>query len=82
VVRSGRKKREDSPYVDQAVRLAAGLRSLRERSDMTQEQLAARARVAVATLRKIETGAVVNPGYFTVLALLEALGARADDIAT
>jgi hypothetical protein len=28
----------------------------------------------VATVRKIETGAVVEPGYFTVLALLDALG--------
>ena len=41
---------------------------------MTQEQLAARAQVAVATVRKIETGVVVEPGYFTIITLLRALG--------
>jgi transcriptional regulator with XRE-family HTH domain len=41
---------------------------------MTQEQLAARAQVAVSTLRKIESGRVVEPGYFTVLSLASALG--------
>jgi hypothetical protein len=30
----------------------------------------------VATVRKIEKGVVVEPGYFTVLALMEALGAE------
>jgi hypothetical protein len=29
---------------------------------------------AIATVRKIETGVVVEPGYFTVLALMDALG--------
>ena len=42
---------------------------------MSQEELASRAAVAVSTVRKIETGIVIEPGYFTVLALLEALGA-------
>lgn len=41
---------------------------------MTQEQLAARAQVAVSTLRKIERGHVIEPGYFTVLSLATALG--------
>jgi transcriptional regulator with XRE-family HTH domain len=41
---------------------------------MTQEQLAARAQVAVSTLRKIESGRVVEPGYFTVVSLASALG--------
>jgi len=47
---------------------------------LTQEQLAARAQVAVATVRKIETGAVVEPGYFTVMALLHALEAGHLDV--
>ena len=47
---------------------------------ITQERLAAKAGVAIATVRKIETGAVVEPGYFTVMALIEALGARPDDL--
>jgi transcriptional regulator with XRE-family HTH domain len=40
---------------------------------MTQEQLALRAGIAVSTVRKIETGVVIEPGYFTVLSLLHAL---------
>ena len=35
----------------------------------------------MATVRKIEKGVVVEPGYFTVLALMRALGARYEDTA-
>jgi transcriptional regulator with XRE-family HTH domain len=45
---------------------------------MTQEQLALRAGIAVSTVRKIETGVVIEPGYFTVLSLLRAL--EIDDV--
>lgn len=45
---------------------------------MSQEQLAFRAEVSAATVRKIETGVVLEPGYFTVLAILGALGVAAD----
>lgn len=78
MARPGRKRRADSPYADQAERLAERLRALRAQAGLTQEQLAARAQVAVATVRKIETGAVVEPGYFTVMALLGALGLGRD----
>jgi transcriptional regulator with XRE-family HTH domain len=47
---------------------------------MTQERLAAQAGVAIATVRKIETGVVVEPGYFTVMALIGVLGATPDDL--
>jgi DNA-binding XRE family transcriptional regulator len=40
---------------------------------MTQERPASEAEVALSTVRKIETGAVVEPGYFSVLALMAAL---------
>ena len=46
---------------------------------MSQEQLAARAEVPLVTLRKIKTGAVVEPGYFIVLDVLRALGAETRD---
>lgn len=78
----GRKRNEDSPYGEQAQRLAVGLRSWRERAGLTQEQLAARAQVAVATVRKIEAGTVMNPGVFTVMAMFTVLGAGAEDVAT
>jgi transcriptional regulator with XRE-family HTH domain len=57
----------------QAARLADQLRSRREAAGITQERLAGAAGVGLSTLRKIETGAVVEPGYFTVLALMAAL---------
>jgi transcriptional regulator with XRE-family HTH domain len=79
VTRPGRRRRADSPYAEQAARLAAWLRDQREQAELSQEQLAARARVAVATVRKIEKGVVIEPGYFTVLALMRALGAGRED---
>lgn len=79
-VARGRSRRADSRYSAQAVRLAGRLRDLREQAGLTQERLAAQAEVAVSTVRKIETGAVVEPGYFTVMALMNVLGASAEDI--
>ncbi len=70
----GRKRRADSRYVVQAAQLAAQLRAQRLQADLTQEQLAAQAGIALSTLRKIETGQVVEPGYFTILAMLQVLG--------
>jgi transcriptional regulator with XRE-family HTH domain len=81
-VSRGRSRRADSRYTVQAAELASRLRELRQDAGMTQEHLAARAGVAVATVRKIETGAVIEPGYFTVLALMGALGASAGDLRT
>ena len=60
--RRGRRRRAASRYGKQAEVLAAQLRALRGQAGLTQEQLAASAGVAVATVRKIETGAVVEPG--------------------
>ena len=76
----GRKRRADSRYAVQAAHLAAQLRARRLRADLTQEQLAARAGIALSTLRKIETGQVVEPGYFTILALLQVLGISAGEL--
>ncbi len=56
------------------------LRSLRRDRGITQDQLAARAKVAVSTLRKIESGRVIEPGYFTVLSLATALGIGLHDL--
>jgi len=75
VTRPGRRKRADSRYAEQAQRLAAQLRSKRDLAGLSQEELAARAEVSVATVSKIETGAVREPGYFTVVAMLDALNA-------
>lgn len=77
---AGRAKREESRFREQAKRLGTRLRLLRGEHGMTQEQLAARAQVAVSTLRKIERGHVIEPGYFTVLSLATALGIGLEDL--
>ena len=76
----GRRRRADSQYAVQAALLADRLRKRRERAGITQERLAALAGVGIATVRKIETGAVVEPGYFTVMALMAALGTSPDEL--
>lgn len=81
MTRPGRRKRADSHYAEQARRLAEQLRSLRDRAGLSQEQLAARAEVSVATVSKIETGAVREPGYFTVIAMLDVLRAATGETA-
>jgi transcriptional regulator with XRE-family HTH domain len=82
MARPGRRKRAESRYTEQAERLAARLRALREERGMTQEQLAAQAQISVATVRNIERMAVVEPSFFTVLAMVRVLGASIEDVAT
>ena len=77
---AGRARREDSRFRDQAELLAARLRAVRTDRGLTQEQLAARAGVAASTLRKIETARVVEPGYFTMVAIADALGIELSDL--
>jgi transcriptional regulator with XRE-family HTH domain len=81
MARPGRKKRADNPHAEGALSLAVRLRQLRERARKTQEEVAAAAGLSVATVRKIETGAVAEPGYFTILAIVRAMGASIADLA-
>ncbi|MDB4873249.1 MAG: family transcriptional regulator [Gemmatimonadales bacterium] len=76
----GRARRASSRYARESVRLSEHLRAQRERVDLTQEQLAVAANVSVSTVRKIERGEVVEPGYFTISALARALGISLDDL--
>ena len=61
--------------------MAGRLRQLREQARKTQEEVAGAAGLSVATVHKIETGAVAEPGYFTVLAIVRAIGASIADLA-
>ena len=53
-------------------RLGAALRQAR--GDRSMVEVAARAGVPAETLRKIETGRIPTPAFFTVVALAEAVG--------
>jgi transcriptional regulator with XRE-family HTH domain len=77
----GRRKRADNPHAEGAPHLAGRLRQLRQGARKTQEEVAAAAGLSVATVRKIETGTVTEPGYFTVLAIASAIGASIADLA-
>lgn len=44
------------------------------------EDVARSAGVSVETVRRIEKGAVPNPGFFTVAALAQALGIGLDEL--
>jgi transcriptional regulator with XRE-family HTH domain len=81
VARPGRRKRADNVHAEGASHLAGRLRQLRERARKTQEEVAAAAGLSVATVRKIETGVVTEPGYFTILAIASAIGASITDLA-
>jgi transcriptional regulator with XRE-family HTH domain len=49
------------------------MRTEREQHGMSQQQLAQQAGVAIGTVRALETRRTVEPGFFTVLALAQAL---------
>jgi transcriptional regulator with XRE-family HTH domain len=60
-------------------RLARLLRQAR--GDRSMVQVAAVAGVSVETLRKIESGRVPTPAFFTVAAVAAALGVSLDEVA-
>jgi transcriptional regulator with XRE-family HTH domain len=56
---------------------------LREaRGDRSLVEVAAEAGISAETLRKIETGRIPTPAFFTVAALAAALGMSLDTLAT
>jgi transcriptional regulator with XRE-family HTH domain len=64
--------------VDRGRRLGAVLRQAR--GSATLGEVAGAAGVSVETLRKIETGRMPTPAFFTVAALAEVLGLSLDDL--
>jgi transcriptional regulator with XRE-family HTH domain len=59
-------------------RLGRVLREARGQRSMTE--VAAKSGVPVETLRKIETGRIATPAFFTVVALADALGISLEEI--
>ena len=60
-------------------RLGAALRAAR--SDRSMVEVAAASGVPIETLRKIETGRIVTPAFFTVVTLARALDVPLDELA-
>jgi transcriptional regulator with XRE-family HTH domain len=75
-----RSKREQSPHRDAAAELGRRLRAARETKRLSQQQLAGLASVAIGTVRALERERSVDPSFFTVLALAQALGLSAVDL--
>jgi transcriptional regulator with XRE-family HTH domain len=64
---------------DRGERLGALLRDAR--GDRGPAEIAASAGISAETLRKIETGRIPTPAFFTVAALAGALGLSMDELA-
>ncbi|MHB9759853.1 DUF488 family protein, N3 subclade [Streptomyces sp. BYX5S] len=60
--------------------LAARVRALRDERGWTPERLAKEAGIQPATLARLEGGGAIQPGFFTVGALAEALGVSLDEL--
>lgn len=73
MVKPGRKPRAESRFTDEADRLAQLVKAARNGADLSQEEAANLADVSSSWLSKLERGAVIEPGLFPVLALLQAL---------
>ena len=63
--------------IDRGRRLGAVLRAARGAASLSE--VAAAAGISAETLRKIETGRIPTPAFFTVAALARALGLSLDE---
>jgi transcriptional regulator with XRE-family HTH domain len=61
--------------------IGKGLKAARERSGLTQNALARRARMTASQVSQVESGKRVDPQFSTVARLAVALGVSLDEIA-
>ncbi|WP_326796784.1 DUF488 family protein [Streptomyces sp. NBC_01808] len=69
-----------APPRDHARALARRVRALREDRGWSRERLAKEAGIAVGTLGRLESEGAIQPGFFTVGAVAEALAVSLDDL--
>jgi len=74
-----RATRAASPHRSRAEGLAYLLRQRRLEMQLSQQALAHRAGIAIATLRAIESGRTVEPGFFTIVELAAVLEIGIED---
>jgi len=60
--------------------LAKNIKKLRKKHDLSQEQLAQKAKITYSTLIKIESGANKNPTIGTIKKIAKALGVGLDEL--
>jgi len=76
----GRPSRESSKNLKQAKLLADRIKALRNRLNLTQEQLSQKSGISVYTISRLERGERVDPSVFTVDALAQTLGTTVDGL--
>lgn len=77
---SGRVRREMSPHRSAAAALRNVVKERRTELGLSQQAVAVRAGVAIGTVRALESGRTVDPGLFTVITIVEALGLHLADV--
>ena len=60
--------------------LAANIKKFRQKSGLSQDQLARKAGIPYSTFLKIESGYTPNPSIQTVLSIADALGVTIDEL--
>jgi transcriptional regulator with XRE-family HTH domain len=70
---------QDNPFQKERNMLGEKIRSIREKRDMTQEDLADKAHIDVSYLAKIENG-YVNTTIRYLIKISKALGVKAKDL--
>jgi transcriptional regulator with XRE-family HTH domain len=72
-VRSGRKKSSEQPWAHLAPEIGRRLRNAREKKRTTREKLGNECGVAASTIAKLESGRIIEPGFFTIWAICRTL---------
>ena len=79
-VKAGRHEASDDAR-SRAQRLGKVVSKRRNAARLTQDQVASQAGMPSSTVGAIETGATVNPGFFTVADIADVLQVRLDELA-
>ena len=61
-------------------RLGIKIKTLRQETSLSQDELARKSNVAYTTLTKIETGVIKSPSIFVVEKIAKALGVSIDNL--
>lgn len=66
--------------IKQNNKLGIKIKSLRQKAELSQDDLARKSNVAYTTLTKIETGVIKSPSVFMVEKIAKALSVSMDDL--